>query len=77
MNIIIMKRKEKKICHVMSCLETYMLLLLYVLLSLNLGMDEWKRKQMHSHIYRDPLPFRHEVMVMQPKRDEEFLHRLV
>ncbi|XP_059444015.1 flavin-containing monooxygenase FMO GS-OX-like 9 [Corylus avellana] len=28
------------------------------------GMDEWKRKQMHSHIYRDPLPFRNEVVVV-------------
>lgn len=26
------------------------------------GMDKWKRKQMHSHIYRVPEPFRNEVM---------------
>ncbi|KAF7806229.1 flavin-containing monooxygenase FMO GS-OX-like 9 [Senna tora] len=25
------------------------------------GMDIWKRKQMHSHIYRTPEPFRNEV----------------
>ncbi|XVF54366.1 hypothetical protein PTKIN_Ptkin05aG0175700 [Pterospermum kingtungense] len=28
------------------------------------GMDEWKRKQMHSHIYRVPEPFRNEVVVI-------------
>ncbi|XP_034673602.1 flavin-containing monooxygenase FMO GS-OX-like 9 [Vitis riparia] len=28
------------------------------------GMDVWKRKQMHSHIYRDPEPFRKEVVVV-------------
>ncbi|KAE8124399.1 hypothetical protein FH972_019290 [Carpinus fangiana] len=28
------------------------------------GMDSWKRKQMHSHIYRDPQPFRNEVVVV-------------
>ncbi|XP_062170018.1 flavin-containing monooxygenase FMO GS-OX-like 9 [Alnus glutinosa] len=28
------------------------------------GMDAWKRKQMHSHIYRDPQPFRDEVVVV-------------
>ncbi|KAB5531913.1 hypothetical protein DKX38_018583 [Salix brachista] len=26
------------------------------------GMDTWKRKQLHSHIYRVPEPFRNEVM---------------
>ncbi|PNX67671.1 flavin-containing monooxygenase FMO GS-OX-like protein 9-like protein, partial [Trifolium pratense] len=24
------------------------------------GMDTWKRKQMHSHIYRTPEPFHNE-----------------
>lgn len=28
------------------------------------GMDEWRRKQMHSHWYRTPEPFRGEVVVM-------------
>ncbi|KAJ9677499.1 hypothetical protein PVL29_022475 [Vitis rotundifolia] len=28
------------------------------------GMDVWKRKQMHSHIYRVPEPFRQEVVVI-------------
>ncbi|KAF5730176.1 putative dimethylaniline monooxygenase [Tripterygium wilfordii] len=28
------------------------------------GMDSWKRKQMHSHIYRVPEPFRKEVVVI-------------
>ncbi|XP_022736309.1 flavin-containing monooxygenase FMO GS-OX-like 9 [Durio zibethinus] len=28
------------------------------------GMDAWKRKQMHSHIYRIPEPFRNEVVVI-------------
>ncbi|CAI9091016.1 OLC1v1025934C1 [Oldenlandia corymbosa var. corymbosa] len=28
------------------------------------GMDEWKRKQMHSHIYRIPQPFKNEVVVV-------------
>ncbi|KAJ1406270.1 Flavin monooxygenase FMO [Sesbania bispinosa] len=28
------------------------------------GMDTWKRKQMHSHIYRSPEPFRSEVVVV-------------
>lgn len=28
------------------------------------GMDSWKRKQMHSHIYRTPEPFRDEVVVV-------------
>ncbi|KAM1516679.1 hypothetical protein ACFXTH_015603 [Malus domestica] len=28
------------------------------------GMDAWKRKQMHSHIYRVPEPFRDEVVVV-------------
>ncbi|XVF50053.1 hypothetical protein PTKIN_Ptkin04bG0063700 [Pterospermum kingtungense] len=28
------------------------------------GMDVWKRKQMHSHIYRVPEPFRNEVVVI-------------
>ncbi|XP_043806123.1 flavin-containing monooxygenase FMO GS-OX-like 8 isoform X2 [Manihot esculenta] len=28
------------------------------------GMDTWKRKQMHSHIYRVPEPFRNEVVVV-------------
>ncbi|KAK7301501.1 hypothetical protein RJT34_12366 [Clitoria ternatea] len=28
------------------------------------GMDTWKRKQMHSHIYRTPEPFRNEVVVV-------------
>uniref|UniRef100_A0A0R0JJE3 Flavin-containing monooxygenase n=1 Tax=Glycine max TaxID=3847 RepID=A0A0R0JJE3_SOYBN len=28
------------------------------------GMDTWKRKQMHSHIYRTPEPFRNEVYDM-------------
>lgn len=26
-----------------------------------LGMDSWKRKQIHSHVYRVPDPFRNEV----------------
>ncbi|KAG6403998.1 hypothetical protein SASPL_136232 [Salvia splendens] len=28
------------------------------------GMDAWKRKQMHSHIYRVPHPFKNEVVVV-------------
>ncbi|KAL9689458.1 hypothetical protein QQ045_009844 [Rhodiola kirilowii] len=28
------------------------------------GMDTWRRKQIHSHIYRDPAPFRDEVVVV-------------
>ncbi|KDP31304.1 hypothetical protein JCGZ_11680 [Jatropha curcas] len=28
------------------------------------GMDTWKRKHMHSHIYRVPEPFRNEVVVV-------------
>lgn len=28
------------------------------------GMDTWKRKQMHSHVYRVPEPFRNEVVVV-------------
>ncbi|KAK4257224.1 hypothetical protein QN277_006839 [Acacia crassicarpa] len=28
------------------------------------GMDSWKRKQMHSHIYRTPEPFRYETVVV-------------
>ncbi|KAI5410179.1 hypothetical protein KIW84_055602 [Lathyrus oleraceus] len=28
------------------------------------GMDTWKRKQMHSHIYRTPEPFHNEVVVL-------------
>ncbi|KAB2609416.1 flavin-containing monooxygenase FMO GS-OX-like 9 [Pyrus ussuriensis x Pyrus communis] len=28
------------------------------------GMDAWKRKQMHGHIYRVPEPFRDEVVVV-------------
>nr|ACU22931.1 unknown [Glycine max] len=28
------------------------------------GMDTWKRKQMHSHIYRTPEPFRNEIVVV-------------
>ncbi|KAA8541000.1 hypothetical protein F0562_024862 [Nyssa sinensis] len=28
------------------------------------GMDSWRRKQMHSHIYRVPEPFRNEVVVV-------------
>lgn len=28
------------------------------------GMDTWKRKQMHSHIYRTPEPFHNEVVVV-------------
>lgn len=26
-------------------------------------MDAWKRKQMHSHIYRVPDPFKNEVTI--------------
>ncbi|MED6194354.1 hypothetical protein PIB30_027741 [Stylosanthes scabra] len=28
------------------------------------GMDTWNRKQMHSHIYRSPEPFRNEIVVV-------------
>ncbi|WCJ35891.1 Flavin-binding monooxygenase family protein [Euphorbia peplus] len=28
------------------------------------GMDKWKRKQMHSHVYRVPEPYRNEVVVI-------------
>ncbi|KAJ4831256.1 hypothetical protein Tsubulata_014572 [Turnera subulata] len=28
------------------------------------GMNSWKRKQMHSHVYRVPEPFRNEVVVV-------------
>ncbi|XP_010423170.1 PREDICTED: flavin-containing monooxygenase FMO GS-OX-like 9 [Camelina sativa] len=28
------------------------------------GMDSWKRKQIHSHVYRVPDPFRNEVVVV-------------
>lgn len=28
------------------------------------GMDVWKRKQMHSHVYRIPEPFRNQVVVV-------------
>ncbi|XP_020227320.1 flavin-containing monooxygenase FMO GS-OX-like 8 [Cajanus cajan] len=28
------------------------------------GMDTWRRKQMHSHIYRSPHPFRGEIVVV-------------
>ncbi|XP_051115863.1 flavin-containing monooxygenase FMO GS-OX-like 9 [Andrographis paniculata] len=28
------------------------------------GMETWKRKQMHSHIYRTPQPFKNEVVVV-------------
>ncbi|XP_014495380.1 flavin-containing monooxygenase FMO GS-OX-like 8 [Vigna radiata var. radiata] len=28
------------------------------------GMDTWKRKQMHSHIYRTPEPFNNEIVVV-------------
>ncbi|RDX60535.1 Flavin-containing monooxygenase FMO GS-OX-like 8, partial [Mucuna pruriens] len=28
------------------------------------GMDTWRRKQMHSHIYRSPEPFRGEIVVV-------------
>ncbi|KAL6584071.1 hypothetical protein OROMI_003360 [Orobanche minor] len=28
------------------------------------GMDQWRRKQMHSHIYRVPGPFKNEVVVV-------------
>ncbi|KAJ6387160.1 hypothetical protein OIU78_016969 [Salix suchowensis] len=28
------------------------------------GMDTWKRKQLHSHIYRVPEPFRNEIVVV-------------
>ncbi|CAI9111778.1 OLC1v1012093C2 [Oldenlandia corymbosa var. corymbosa] len=28
------------------------------------GMDVWKRKQMHSHVYRVPHPFKNEVVVI-------------
>ncbi|KAB2000025.1 hypothetical protein ES319_D12G203400v1 [Gossypium barbadense] len=28
------------------------------------GMDAWKRKQIHSHVYRVPEPFRNEVVVI-------------
>ncbi|GLT25242.1 hypothetical protein SLA2020_003860 [Shorea laevis] len=28
------------------------------------GMDAWRRKQMHSHVYRVPEPFRNEVVVV-------------
>ncbi|XP_022998277.1 flavin-containing monooxygenase FMO GS-OX-like 9 [Cucurbita maxima] len=28
------------------------------------GMDKWKRKQIHSHVYRVPEPFRDEVVVV-------------
>ncbi|XP_010522967.1 PREDICTED: flavin-containing monooxygenase FMO GS-OX-like 9 [Tarenaya hassleriana] len=28
------------------------------------GMDSWKRKQLHSHVYRKPEPFRNEVVVV-------------
>ncbi|CAF2355974.1 hypothetical protein HID58_039548 [Brassica napus] len=28
------------------------------------GMDSWKRKQVHSHVYRVPDPFRNEVVVV-------------
>nr|GEU46808.1 flavin-containing monooxygenase FMO GS-OX-like 9 [Tanacetum cinerariifolium] len=28
------------------------------------GMDTWKRKQMHSHLYRVPEPFRNQVVVV-------------
>lgn len=28
------------------------------------GMETWKRKQMHSHVYRVPEPFRNEVVVV-------------
>ncbi|XP_038895120.1 flavin-containing monooxygenase FMO GS-OX-like 9 isoform X1 [Benincasa hispida] len=28
------------------------------------GMDKWKRKQIHSHVYRVPDPFRNEVVVV-------------
>lgn len=27
-----------------------------------IGMDSWKRKQLHSHVYRVPDPFRNEVI---------------
>ncbi|CAM8946487.1 unnamed protein product [Rhodiola kirilowii] len=33
-------------------------------LSIIKGMDTWRRKQIHSHIYRDPAPFRDEVVVV-------------
>lgn len=29
------------------------------------GMDLWKRKQLHSHIYRVPDPFRDEVIKLR------------
>ncbi|CAI9111983.1 OLC1v1012339C1 [Oldenlandia corymbosa var. corymbosa] len=28
------------------------------------GMEDWKRKQMHSHVYRTPDPFKNEVVVV-------------
>ncbi|XP_020587142.1 flavin-containing monooxygenase FMO GS-OX-like 9 [Phalaenopsis equestris] len=28
------------------------------------GMDEWRRRQLHSHVYRVPQPFSNEVVVM-------------
>ncbi|KAK6645733.1 hypothetical protein PHAVU_L001665 [Phaseolus vulgaris] len=28
------------------------------------GMDKWRRRQMHSHIYRSPEPFRGEIVVV-------------
>ncbi|KAK9684522.1 hypothetical protein RND81_10G215600 [Saponaria officinalis] len=28
------------------------------------GMDKWKRRQMHSHVYRVPEPFKNEVVVI-------------
>ncbi|KAJ1438900.1 Flavin monooxygenase FMO [Sesbania bispinosa] len=32
--------------------------------ALKVGMDTWKRKQMHSHIYRTPEPFSKEIVVI-------------
>ena len=29
---------------------------------IDIGMDSWKRKQVHSHVYRVPGPFRNEVI---------------
>ncbi|KHN06665.1 Flavin-containing monooxygenase FMO GS-OX-like 9 [Glycine soja] len=37
------------------------------------GMDTWKRKQMHSHIYRTPEPFRNEVYDMYNLSSFSFL----
>lgn len=83
---IFLDKKKKKISkvdtinrsyfHIGKFLNTsFKVLVLMVLVCI--GMDLWKRKQLHSHVYRVPDPFRDEVINLINKLDDIYRMMMV